>query len=245
MIIRVFHGYALPGRSAAFASLCEEISLPMLRREPGLLAAHAGAPTGCPDEYLVVSIWKDLDGLRSFTGPQWRDVVILPGEAMLLVRATVEHYNESYSSLIALSHVGAGTLTEREARVTRSWRLSDAQWERIRALLPPPKETGRPRADDRCTLDGILYILRTGSRWQDLPPHFGSPVTCWRRFNQWEASGAWERIWQALFASLTTREKLVWARRFLAVSPPPMPLARRRQKYPPRAQQGAKTGAIN
>jgi transposase len=60
--------------------------------------------------------------------------------------------------------------------------LSDAQWQRIQPLLPAPKPTGRPRADDRRTLNGILYVLRPGCRWRkDLPDRYGSSVTCWRR----------------------------------------------------------------
>jgi transposase len=57
--------------------------------------------------------------------------------------------------------------------------LSDDQWELIQPLLPAPKPTGRPRADDRCTINGILYVLRTGCRWKDLPDRYGSSVTCW------------------------------------------------------------------
>ena len=64
--------------------------------------------------------------------------------------------------------------------------LSDAQWECIQPLLPPANATGRPRADDRRTLNGSLYVLRTGCRWQDLPRRYGSPVTCGRRLDQWQ-----------------------------------------------------------
>ncbi|RLE68618.1 MAG: hypothetical protein DRJ34_02665 [Thermoprotei archaeon] len=45
-------------------------------------------------------------------------------------------------------------------------KLTDEQWERIRPLLPPPAQTGRPRADDRKVLNGILYVLRTGCAWE-------------------------------------------------------------------------------
>jgi hypothetical protein len=51
--------------------------------------------------------------------------------------------------------------------------LTDRQWAFIRPLLPPPAPTGRPRADDRRTIEGIVYILITGSRWQDLPRDSG------------------------------------------------------------------------
>jgi len=49
--------------------------------------------------------------------------------------------------------------------------LSDEEWELIKPLLPPKAKTGRPRADDRRVLNGILYVLTTGCRWMDMPPN--------------------------------------------------------------------------
>ncbi len=65
--------------------------------------------------------------------------------------------------------------------------LTDVQWEKIRPLLPkrPPRPRGgRPRADDRIGLENILWILRSGAGWQDLPEEFPSPTTCWRWLRQ-------------------------------------------------------------
>jgi transposase len=93
--------------------------------------------------------------------------------------------------------------------------LTDAQWALIQPHLPPPKNRGRPRAQDRPTLNGILYVLRTGCRWHDLPPRYGSPVTCWRRLDQWQMDGTWERIWRAFLTSLDEAGKLDWSRAFL------------------------------
>src|SRR2546427_648096 len=66
-----------------------------------------------------------------------------------------------------------------------AWRaLTDAQWERIRPHLPREKRQphgGRPRADPRRCFEGILWVLRTGAPWSELPPRYGSPATCWRR----------------------------------------------------------------
>jgi len=93
--------------------------------------------------------------------------------------------------------------------------LTDQQWAVIQPLLPPPARTGRPRADDRRTLDAILLILKSGSRWQDLPPELGSPVTAWRRLRHWEEQGVWEAIWRALLSTLDTQGKLEWAEAFL------------------------------
>ncbi len=93
--------------------------------------------------------------------------------------------------------------------------LTDAQWALIQPHLPPPKKRGRPRTQDRRTINGILYVLRTGCRWQDLPPRFGSPVTCWRRLDQWQMNGTWEQIWRAFLAALDEPGQLDWSRAFL------------------------------
>jgi hypothetical protein len=77
--------------------------------------------------------------------------------------------------------------------------LTDAQWELLQPVLSAPRKRGRPRADDRRTLNGIIYVCRTGCRWQDLPARYGNPITCWRRRAQWQADGTWDRIWNTLF----------------------------------------------
>ena len=96
--------------------------------------------------------------------------------------------------------------------------LTDAQWEKIRPLLPKrPKRPkgGRPPKDDRKVLEGILWILRSGARWQDLPDEFPSPATCWRRLRDWEEQGVWLTIWRAFLAELNQREQLDWSESFL------------------------------
>jgi transposase len=66
--------------------------------------------------------------------------------------------------------------------------LTDEQWERIAPHFPEhpasPKG-GRPRVDDRECLEGILWLVRTGSRWQDIPVDMPSGSTCWRRLQEW------------------------------------------------------------
>jgi len=59
--------------------------------------------------------------------------------------------------------------------------LSDEQWQFIQPLLPLRARTGRPRADDRRTLNGILYVLVTGCRWMDMPKEYDSHKMAWRR----------------------------------------------------------------
>ena len=98
----------------------------------------------------------------------------------------------------------------------RTTELADERWQRIEPLLPSPcRGRGRPRADDRKTLNGILYVLHTGCRWQDVPREYASPSTCWRRLKAWEQDGTWERVWRALLALLDEHGKLDWEKAFL------------------------------
>ncbi len=92
--------------------------------------------------------------------------------------------------------------------------LTEVQWARSAPLLPPPKPTGRPRADDRTTLNGICFVLRTGCRWQDVPERYGSGVTCWRRLDTWDADGTWEQIWRTQLWQLDEQQKLDWSKAF-------------------------------
>jgi transposase len=93
--------------------------------------------------------------------------------------------------------------------------LRDEQWELIAPLLPPHKKQGRPRADDRTTLNGILWVLRSGARWKDLPKEYGSRSTCHRRLQEWPEQGVWERIWLTFLGALDQQGKLDWSRAFL------------------------------
>ncbi len=77
--------------------------------------------------------------------------------------------------------------------------LTDAQWNRIKRLLPKPKWTGRTRVNEREVINGILYVLWTGCRWEDLPHDIAvSPKTCNRRLLEYQR----HRIWQKILASL-------------------------------------------
>jgi len=78
--------------------------------------------------------------------------------------------------------------------------LTDEQWERLAPHFPkhpPSPKGGRPRADDRECLEGILWLLRTGARWQDIPVDMPSGSTCWRRLVEWSGEEILQHI-QAL-----------------------------------------------
>lgn len=96
-----------------------------------------------------------------------------------------------------------------------SRRLTDAQWSLIQPLLPHVNRVGRPRADDRRTLDAILYVLRTGIAWRDLPRELGAPVTAWRRLKRWQVLGVWEYLWRVILNVLEARERLSWSCAYL------------------------------
>ena len=79
--------------------------------------------------------------------------------------------------------------------------LTDEQWLLISDFFPvpaPDPRGGRPRADARRCLEGILWVLRSGARWKDLPRSFPSYVTCWRRFVEWSSAGVWDQAWRRL-----------------------------------------------
>jgi hypothetical protein len=93
--------------------------------------------------------------------------------------------------------------------------LQEEQWELIAPLLPKHKRRGRPRAEDRRTLNGMLWVLRSGARWKDLPPKYGSRSTCHRRLQEWQDQGVWEGIGLKFLSILDSQAKLDWSRAFL------------------------------
>jgi transposase len=77
--------------------------------------------------------------------------------------------------------------------------LTNTQWERLQPLLPPQQpKTGRPASDHRVIINGILWMLRTGAPWRDLPERYGPWGTVASRFYRWRKAG----IWQRLFATI-------------------------------------------
>ena len=95
--------------------------------------------------------------------------------------------------------------------------LTDEQWAKVAPLLPPEKPGstgGRPPAPNREVLEGFLWILRTGARWQDLPQQYPSPSTCWRRLRRWEEQDLWLKIWRIFLSQLDAEGALDWQEAF-------------------------------
>ena len=76
--------------------------------------------------------------------------------------------------------------------------LTDEEWNVISDLFPLPAATGRPPRDPRQVMNGILWILRTGAPWRDLPAEFGPWQTAWRLFNKWNSNGTLDAVLQHL-----------------------------------------------
>jgi transposase len=88
--------------------------------------------------------------------------------------------------------------------------LSDEQWDAIKDLLPAPKERGRRPADPRLMLNGMLWIVRTGAAWRDLPERFGPWETVYGRFNAWSQDGTFDRVLSRLQAELDASGGIDW-----------------------------------
>ena len=72
--------------------------------------------------------------------------------------------------------------------------LTDVQWSRIKFLFEEPKKVGRPSLNSRTVLNGILWILKSGARWRDLPTEFGNWNSIYHKFRQWCECGLFERL---------------------------------------------------
>jgi transposase len=77
--------------------------------------------------------------------------------------------------------------------------LTEAEWRIVEPLLPVVGK-GKRRVDDRRVVNGIFYVLRTGSPWRDLPERYGPYTTVYNRFNRWAKKGVWLGLFEALAA---------------------------------------------
>ena len=92
------------------------------------------------------------------------------------------------------------------------YELTDKEWERVAPLLPPTHtgKRGHPWRDHREVINAILWILRSGAPWADLPDRYPPRSTCNDRLICWQEDGTWERVLQALQAEADQDDNLVW-----------------------------------
>jgi transposase len=96
--------------------------------------------------------------------------------------------------------------------------LDNDLWESIEPLLPArPRRArfpGRKPLDNRKALTGILFVLKTGIAWEDLPRELGcgSGMSCWRRLREWQKTGVWQPLQERLRSKLPDAQKIRWSR---------------------------------
>ena len=85
--------------------------------------------------------------------------------------------------------------------MAKRYELSDAQWKLICELLPgKASDPGGTAQDNRLFVNAVLWVLRSGARWSDLPERFGKWKSVHTRFGRWAKSGVWERVFDVLTA---------------------------------------------
>jgi len=101
---------------------------------------------------------------------------------------------------------------------TAPWVVSEELWGRIEPLLPVVERRfrypGRKRLPDRAALQGILFVLCTGIAWRHLPVElgYGGGSTCYRRLDEWQQAGVWERLHEVLLSELRANNLIEWER---------------------------------
>jgi predicted ATPase/DNA-binding SARP family transcriptional activator/transposase/uncharacterized protein HemY len=183
------------GNPVRAARLCGA-SAALRASTPGALAPDEQAE----QDRRITAVRCDL-GEAAFTAAWSEGAALTLAAAIALARETVAVCVSEDGKPEAVAPAGLAYPTQ----------ISDMDWARIAPLIPRRAKEGRPRSDDRRTLDGILYVLRNGCRWQDLPRCYGSPATCWRRLARWEAGGTWERLTSAFLEGRSPEERAAWA----------------------------------
>jgi transposase len=94
--------------------------------------------------------------------------------------------------------------------------LTNEQWERIEPLLPKQEtKRGRPSQDHRQMLNGMIWVLRTGAPWRDMPERYGKWTSIYSRFQRWRKSGVWDKMFAELQTVLDVESNVDWEVHFI------------------------------
>ncbi len=88
--------------------------------------------------------------------------------------------------------------------------LTEKQWQVLEPHLPDNPKRGHTYCEHRKVINGIVWRLKTGAPWRDIPERYGPWQTCWDRFTRWERSGDWQRILQMLQAHADAAGDIDW-----------------------------------
>ena len=97
--------------------------------------------------------------------------------------------------------------------------VDDELWQAVEPLIPIKRRRFRypgakPKVSNRQALTGIVFVLKTGIGWEDLPQEMGcgSGMTCWRRLQAWQAAGVWQQLHEVMLTHLQGADQLDWSR---------------------------------
>ncbi len=88
--------------------------------------------------------------------------------------------------------------------------LTQRQWQALEPHLPANPKRGQAFRDHRQVINGMLWRLKNGAPWREVPQRYGPWQTCWDRFTRWERDGTWQRILQALQAHADAVGDIDW-----------------------------------
>ena len=86
--------------------------------------------------------------------------------------------------------------------MAKRYELPDAAWDLVADIFTQTRRIGRPRADDRLMLNGILWVLCSGAAWRDMPERFGPWSTVYHRFRDWRDCGTFDQMLRRLHIRL-------------------------------------------
>jgi quinol monooxygenase YgiN len=98
MIVRVFRARVRAGAAADFEAKVRQESIPLVEAAGGVVSWWAGRPLGAAGEFVMVSIWQDLESLKAFAGPDWQREGVIPPDELPLLEETILHHYELIGS---------------------------------------------------------------------------------------------------------------------------------------------------
>ena len=150
---------------------------------------------------------KTSELLLDFLGPS----VTLPRFGGLVVKNLSQKCYRADN--VFMSRLVVPISSERDALPT-IWEVTDSMWENffepLILHLDPPFKMGRPRADQRKCLDGMIYRARTGCQWNQLPEKFGSDSTVHRTIQRWDSKGVFDAVWALLIYHCEELQAVNW-----------------------------------
>jgi len=235
MVIRVCIAHIQQGKRIEYVRLCRTTTIPQMQGHVGFVRHHiCESHPKRPNHVVVATLWQDRPSVQQFIGVQmggvdWDTAPALPWETSVVVNAVISYVEDDYQSLTNLWHDVSPYVRQR-ATASAPFRLTDAQWQVIAPILPSgllsPARRGRPRLDNRLIFEAVFTVIQGGLFWSLIPSGATTP-TSWRRYREWEATGAWENAWQALLSTLDPPTRQTMVLNFLDRSHPP-----RRRKSP-------------